>query len=108
MVPNISQRVACAKRKRSPSRHSPIFRRHCRPAGSDCISWFHAFRDCSLAYGTERSRSGDTVIFPTGGIEQNGPHMVLGKHSFRAKYAAEKIAQKLGMTLVAPVLPYAH
>ncbi len=23
-----------------------------------------------------------TVIIPTGGTEQNGPHMVLGKHNF--------------------------
>jgi creatinine amidohydrolase len=48
-----------------------------------------------------------TAILPTGGIEQNGPHIVLGKHNFRVKYAAERIARKLGNTLVAPVLPYA-
>jgi creatinine amidohydrolase/Fe(II)-dependent formamide hydrolase-like protein len=47
-----------------------------------------------------------TIIFPTGGTEQNGPHMVLGKHNFRIKYTAEQIARRLGNTLVAPVLAY--
>lgn len=27
-----------------------------------------------------------TVIIPTGGTEQNGPHMVLGKHNYLVKY----------------------
>lgn len=47
-----------------------------------------------------------TIIFPTGGTEQNGPHMVLGKHNFIVKHAAEAIARKLGNALVAPVLAY--
>jgi creatinine amidohydrolase len=47
-----------------------------------------------------------TIILPTGGTEQNGPHMVLGKHNYIVKYAAEQIASKLGNTLVAPVLAY--
>jgi creatinine amidohydrolase len=48
-----------------------------------------------------------TVIVPTGGTEQNGPHMVLGKHNIIVKYAAERIARKLGNALVAPVLEFA-
>jgi creatinine amidohydrolase len=47
-----------------------------------------------------------TIIFPTGGTEQNGPHMVLGKHNFIVKHAAERIARRLGNALVAPVLAY--
>ena len=47
-----------------------------------------------------------TIIFPTGGTEQNGPHMVLGKHNFVVKHAAEQIARRLGNALVAPVLAY--
>ena len=47
-----------------------------------------------------------TIIFPTGGTEQNGPHMVLGKHNFIVKHAAEQIARRLGNALVAPVLAY--
>ena len=47
-----------------------------------------------------------TVIFPTGGTEQNGPHMVLGKHNYIVAYAAEQIARRLGNALVAPVLAY--
>ncbi len=48
-----------------------------------------------------------TIIFPTGGTEQNGPHMVLGKHNFIVKHTAGQIAQRLGNALVAPVLAYA-
>ena len=47
-----------------------------------------------------------TIIFPTGGTEQNGPHMVLGKHNIIVKHAAEQIARRLGNALVAPVLAY--
>ena len=47
-----------------------------------------------------------TIIFPTGGTEQNGPHMVLGKHNFIVKHTAEQIARRLGNALVAPVLAY--
>lgn len=47
-----------------------------------------------------------TVILPTGGTEQNGPHIVLGKHNIVLNSTAEAIARSLGDTLVAPVLPY--
>ena len=47
-----------------------------------------------------------TVIIPTGGTEQNGPHMVLGKHNFLVKYKAGEIAKQLGNAIVAPVLAY--
>ena len=52
-------------------------------------------------------RSGKTtVIIPTGGTEQNGPHMVLGKHNFIVKHTAGQIARRIGDTLVAPVMAY--
>jgi creatinine amidohydrolase/Fe(II)-dependent formamide hydrolase-like protein len=47
-----------------------------------------------------------TVIIPTGGTEQNGPHMVLGKHNYLVKYKAGEIARRLGNALVAPVVAY--
>lgn len=47
-----------------------------------------------------------TVIVPSGGIEQNGPHMIVGKHDHIVKHAAERIAGELGKTLVAPVISY--
>jgi creatinine amidohydrolase len=46
------------------------------------------------------------VIVPSGGIEQNGPHMVLAKHDHIVSFAAERIASELGRTLVAPVVSY--
>jgi creatinine amidohydrolase len=47
-----------------------------------------------------------TIIIPIGGTEQNGPAMALGKHNVRVKILAEKIAEKLGHTIVAPVISY--
>ena len=47
-----------------------------------------------------------TIIIPTGGTEQNGPHMVLGKHNYLVKYKAGEIARQLGNALVAPVVAY--
>jgi len=47
-----------------------------------------------------------TIIVPIGGTEQNGPHMVLGKHNVRVRVLSERIAAALGNALVAPVLAY--
>src|SRR4051812_12147308 len=47
-----------------------------------------------------------TVILPSGGTEQNGPHMAIGKHNFRALANAQTIAHRLGNALVASVIPY--
>ncbi len=47
-----------------------------------------------------------TAIIPTGGTEQNGPHMVLGKHNIRVRFAAGEIAARLGDAFVAPVMAY--
>jgi creatinine amidohydrolase len=47
-----------------------------------------------------------TIIIPVGGVEQNGPHMALGKHDLRVKVLAGRIAQQLGNAIVAPVLAY--
>jgi creatinine amidohydrolase len=47
-----------------------------------------------------------TVIIPTGGTEQNGPHMVMGKHNYIITHAAGLIADKLGTALVAPTIAW--
>jgi len=47
-----------------------------------------------------------TAIVPTGGVEQNGPHMILGKHGLIVSAAAHRIATSLGHTLVAPTINY--
>lgn len=46
------------------------------------------------------------AIIPTGGTEQNGPHMVLGKHNYIVTFAAGQIANRLGNALVAPTVQY--
>ena len=47
-----------------------------------------------------------TVIVPIGGTEQNGAHMVLGKHNVRAHVLADRIADALGNAIVAPTIAY--
>jgi creatinine amidohydrolase/Fe(II)-dependent formamide hydrolase-like protein len=55
----------------------------------------------------EQAKAGkNIVLIPIGGTEQNGPHMVLGKHNVRARVLAGKIAAGLGNALVAPVVSY--
>src|SRR5882757_8405069 len=46
------------------------------------------------------------VIVPSGGIEQNGPHMILGKHDHIVGWTAQRIATELGHTLVTPVVSF--
>jgi len=47
-----------------------------------------------------------TVLVPTGGIEQNGAHMILGKHDYIVAWAANRIALGAGHALIAPVVSY--
>ena len=48
----------------------------------------------------------DTVIVATGGIEQNGPYLVAGKHNIVLRATTEAIARKLGNALVAPIVGF--
>lgn len=45
-----------------------------------------------------------TVIVSTGGIEPNGPWLVLGKHNYVLRTNCDVIARKLGNALCAPVI----
>src|SRR6266478_4637880 len=47
-----------------------------------------------------------TVLVVNGGIEQRGPHAVLGGHSLTAKPQGIDIARKLGNALLAPIMPF--
>ena len=47
-----------------------------------------------------------TVLIPTGGIEQNGPYLALGKHNIVLRATMDAIARKLGDALVAPISPF--
>ncbi|MEX0724852.1 MAG: creatininase family protein [Planctomycetaceae bacterium] len=47
-----------------------------------------------------------TVIVATGGVEQNGPYLVTGKHQVVLRGLTEAIARKLGNALVAPLIPF--
>ena len=47
-----------------------------------------------------------TAIIPTGGVEQNGPYLALGKHNFVLRATTDRIARILGDALVAPIVPF--
>ena len=47
-----------------------------------------------------------TAIVPSGGLEQNGPHLAIGKHDRVVTYTAKRIASALGRTLVTPVVSF--
>src|SRR5438132_7654690 len=44
-----------------------------------------------------------TAIVYAGSSEQNGPHMLIGKHSFIARALAQRMPAGLGVGLVCPV-----
>ncbi len=45
-----------------------------------------------------------TVIVSTGGIEQNGPYLAMGKHNYILEGACEGIARSLGNAMCAPII----
>jgi creatinine amidohydrolase len=47
-----------------------------------------------------------TAIVATGGIEQNGPYLALGKHNVVLRATTEAIARTLGDALVAPIVAF--
>lgn len=49
-----------------------------------------------------------TIIIATGGIEPNGPWVVLGKHHFILRTMCDVIARKLGDALCAPIVNFVN
>ena len=47
-----------------------------------------------------------TAIIATGGIEQNGPYLALGKHNYILQATTDRIARQLDDALVAPIVPF--
>nr|WP_230975594.1 creatininase family protein [Acetobacter garciniae] len=72
-----------------PAEQSVVFER---------LSWTEIQQDIGCGF--------TTIIIPVGGTEQSGPYIAVGKHNVRAGALAERIAQKAGRTLVAPVVAY--
>jgi hypothetical protein len=64
----------------------------------DELTWYEV-RDAIAAGKT-------TAIIATGGIEQNGPYLVTGKHNVVLRGMCEAIARKLGNALCAPVIAF--
>lgn len=50
----------------------------------------------------------DTVIIATGGVEPNGPWVVLGKHEYILRTMCDAIARELGNALCAPIVNFVN
>src|SRR3954451_14563427 len=57
-------------------------------------------------YAAIHQQGKTTVLIVNGGIEQRGPHAVLGGHSLTATPQGVDIARKLGNALLVPVMPF--
>lgn len=80
----------------NPTQTNPI-------AGKDTLfieqmTWMEV-RDAMLSGKT-------SVIIATGGVEQNGPYMESGAHQLIVAAIAQRIAEKLGNALIAPIISY--
>lgn len=64
----------------------------------EALTW-QEIRD-EIASGTT------TIIIPTAGTEQKGPHMAMGEHKFVMEYTMDEIARTLGDALVSPIITY--
>jgi len=74
-----------------------------------CAAWADSFYLEDLTWPEVKARMDkgtDTIIIPSGGTEQNGPHIVIGKHNWIVKYTSGEIAKQLGNALAAPVIAY--
>lgn len=47
-----------------------------------------------------------TIIIPTAGTEQKGPHMVMGEHKYVMEYTMDHVARLLGNALVSPIITF--
>jgi len=76
------------------------------PSHADMVTEVELERLTSPEVAMRLAQGWTTIIIPTGGTEQNGAHLALGKHNVVVGYTAKAIARDLGKTLVAPVMAY--
>jgi creatinine amidohydrolase len=83
-----------------------IFMQSALPATADPVGEVDLERLTSVEVAALLAQGWTTIIVPTGGTEQNGPQLILGKHNVIIHHAAGEIARLQGKTLVAPVKAY--
>jgi creatinine amidohydrolase len=76
------------------------------PAYSSDVEEVEIERLTSEDVGARIAAGADILLIPTGGTENNGRHMVTGKHNFIVRDTARRIALALGSALVAPVIAF--
>jgi len=76
-------------------------------AGDSSISTSYYLEDLTWPEVAARMTTGtNSIIIPTGGTEQNGPHIAIGKHNWIVRFTSGEIAKQLGNALAAPVIAY--
>jgi creatinine amidohydrolase/Fe(II)-dependent formamide hydrolase-like protein len=75
-----------------------------RPIDAADSVWIHQMTFLEVR---DAQRAGKTtIIVPTGGIEQNGPYQVTGKHDHLNRVHCDAIARALGNALCAPIIHF--
>ena len=92
------ERPGATERAMTPNPNSP------RPIAAGKSLWIEQLTWMEVRDAIRAGKT--TAIVPTGGIEQNGPYLVTGKHNVILRATAEAVAAKLGDALVAPIVPF--
>ncbi len=99
-VSHAQQRVDDAERERRTQAMLSVE----NPIAEADTAWIE---DLTYLEVRDRIRRGyTTAIVPTGGIEQNGPYLVTGKHNVMLESLCPEIARQLGNALCAPIVPF--
>ena len=76
------------------------------PSGSEAVTPVF-LEELTWMEGRDAVAAGQTtVLIPTGGVEQNGPHMALGKHNAILRVTMDRVARRLEDALVVPIVAY--
>jgi creatinine amidohydrolase/Fe(II)-dependent formamide hydrolase-like protein len=82
----------------SPDPHTP------RPIEARPTLWIEEMTWMEVRDALKAGKT--TALVATGGVEQNGPYLATGKHNYVLRSTCQAIAEKLGDTLIAPIVVF--
>lgn len=101
--PGAGQRSPAERAAAQQAEHDKLMAME-RPIDAVDSVWLEELTWLEVRDGIRAGRT--TIIVPTGGMEQNGPYLVTGKHNYVNRAGCEAIARKLGNALCAPNVPF--
>ena len=103
-APAAAQAPSAAERAKAQQAEQARLMSMERPIDPVDSVWIH---ELTFLEVRDAQRAGKTtIIIPTGGIEQNGPYQVTGKHDHLNRVHCDAIARKLGTALCAPIIHF--